>query len=321
MEDAMPQDRAPTIAKIILFVAAAALAMLCYRWRALTGYEVAVLGSPVTIGQANVLGVTAAQIGPDGQVIPDTRSPLTPDRPVGEDGKVSTSVHLWKVGAYRLDVTVGGATSTLYVQVQPVGRVAWSALLLAIIAILLPYALGGSAGGIDGGWYRLLSEPQGGYSLSRVQMFVWFLPTAILYGALSLVQQGFVEITAQLALLLGLSGATAILGTASSPSAVASRASVAPDLRDIVNDWNDHGDLSRYQYLLLSVVGAAVMIVAFWRKLEMPTVPPALLYLVAGSQGTYLATKTVKAMKPKQADSGSEGTVPSSPEEVVPADS
>jgi hypothetical protein len=233
------------------------------------------------------------------------------------------------IGDQRIDMTAGNGRWSIYLRTHSVGWLALIAFLLAIIAVFVPYALGGSStGGVEGAWYRLLSEAKGGYSLSRVQLFVWFLPTAILYGALSFAQQGFVEIGTQLSLLLGLSGATTVLGTASSPAAAASSGErAAPDLRDVVSDWNSQGDVSRYQYLMLSIVGAIVMVAAFWRRLEMPTVPSQFLYLVAGSQGTYLATKAIKSSRstarteqPSPSTPKSEGGSPSS-SIIVPADS
>ena len=46
--------------------------------------------------------------------------------------------------------------------------------------------------------------------------------------------------------------------------------------------------------LLVSFVGACVLISGFLQNLEFPVLPQQLLYLVAVSQGTYLTTKAVK---------------------------
>jgi hypothetical protein len=130
-----------------------------------------------------------------------------------------------------------------------------------------------------------------------------------------------------LAVLLGLSGATTLLSTAASPP-VASRpvtptsstpgvreqSPPAPfaiamlpamkvgeiqsfDARDLVTDWQGSGDISRYQYLLLSLVGATIFTIAFLRTVRIPTIPEQFLYLIAASQATYLGTKAVKAAK------------------------
>jgi hypothetical protein len=138
---------------------------------------------------------------------------------------------------------------------------------------------------------------------------------------LSFTLRGFVEINTQIAALIGLSGATTLLGTAASPTPSTATAQVSPDLRDIVTDWNSHGDLSRYQYLLLSIVGAIVMVGAFWRNLEMPAIPSQVLYLLAGSQGTYVATKAIKASKTTDADAGGGGGGAAAVSTAVPAPS
>ncbi len=313
--------RSPLIARLVLMCAFVALAWTYYRSRAPIDYQVTVVGAPFSIGAGNVTTVTATPVGRDGQVVPNVEpTDLSPEPYTADDGKTAFRVRLRFDGCQRVLFTAGGVPSQIYVRALPASTLALAMLLLSVIAVFVPYALSGTAAsGAKGAWYQLLSEPKGGYSLSRVQLFVWFLPAAILYGALSFTQQGFAEINAQISLLLGLSGATTLLGTATSPSAAtSSKENEAPDLRDMVQDWNEHGDVSRYQYLLLSVVGVLVMIAAFWRRIEMPTVPSQFLYLVAGSQGTYLMTKAIKGGKTA---STSETEAPVDPATQAPADS
>jgi hypothetical protein len=69
------------------------------------------------------------------------------------------------------------------------------------------------------------------------------------------------------------------------------------DPRDLVSDWQGGGDVSRYQYLLLSLVGATIFTIAFLRTVRIPAIPEQFLYLIAASQATYLGTKAVKAAK------------------------
>ena len=288
--------RSPGFVWLALAAIAALLVGLYLHSRPPTGYDITVAGAPFVIPEAKgAVRIVAAPIVDHSY---DPRGVYEPPRDtVGTDGAVGTTrIRLIYPGEVSVQVTLpGGALVYHNVKVEPVSDLLWVTLLLLVVAVLLPYGLGpDQPGQLGGPWYQLLSEAGGGYSLARVQLLVWFLPTAILYGALSFTLHSFVEISAQLAVLMGLSGATTMLGTAASPTPAAGAAPVAPDLRDVVNDWNSHGDLSRYQYLLLSLVGATIMVATFWQTLAMPEVPSQFLYLLAASQGTYVATKAVK---------------------------
>lgn len=183
-----------------------------------------------------------------------------------------------------------------------------------------------------GPWYYLLLEPSGGLSLSRVQLLIWFLPAIAIYAGVSLPLHRFAPMDTTLAVLLGLSGATTLLSSAVSPPAAppasTAKAPLATgegvpfppfsgyagarlplgrvaeipqlDARDLVSDWQGGGDVSRYQYLLVSLVGATVFLVAFLRTVRIPAIPEQFLYLIAASQATYLGTKAVKAAKSQE---------------------
>lgn len=194
--------------------------------------------------------------------------------------------------------------------------------MFALAAWALPYALAPrGARQPEAAWYQLLSEPGGGYSLARVQLLLWSLPVVVIYGAMSVASRSFLSIDTQLQILLGLSGATTFISTAASPPD-AERTSGAPSLSDMVTDWNGHGDVSRFQYLLLSLFGAVVVVVSFLQKLELPQIPTELLWLVGGSQATYVATKAVKQAQATTASAGGsparEALVVSAPATLVP---
>jgi hypothetical protein len=286
----------PVLVWLVMVAIAALLTGLYVRSRAPTGYDITVAGAPYSLPDAkDGVPIVAAPIV-NGTVDPTHAYEPPRDTQSTDGGSRTTSIRLVQPGEVAVQVTLPGGTKAYHnLRVEPVSSLLLATLLLLLVAVLLPFGLGvDQAGQLGGPWYQLLSEAGGGYSLARVQLLVWFLPTIILYGALSFTLHSFVEISAQLAVLMGLSGATTLLGTAASPPAAAGAAPVAPDLRDVVTDWNSHGDLSRYQYLLLSLVGATIMVAAFWRNLAMPDVPSQFLYLLAGSQGTYVATKAVK---------------------------
>jgi hypothetical protein len=306
---------------VAVFVPFVGLSVMFARSLDRRGDDVTIAGAPYDVGGAEVAHVWASSLVPGKPGQTQTRE-LSRETSDGTGGPV-TRVRVPFDGIVSVEVKHNDSTESWHeVVVQPVSDLAGAALLLLIIAILLPYALRGGRGA----WYALLSEAAGGYSLSRVQLLIWFLPAAVLYGALSLTLHRFVDVGPQLVVLLGLSGATTLLGTAASPSQPAGPGDpVTADLQDIVSDWSSHPDLSRYQCLLLSLVGSIVMIAAFWRTLEMPVIPAAFIYLIAGSQSTYVATKAVKAGKaasyggtaPNLGAGGASG--PAAPPVVTPA--
>lgn len=226
-------------------------------------------------------------------------------------------------------------------------------------------------------WYFLLSEPGGGYSLSRFQFLIWFLPAYAIWVGVS-VKTGTlyrIDDQSQLLTLLGLAGGTTVLGALISPqpstketpapstpppgvpkptpeellvqikqaaagqdgqepsatldainqrladlanqiagSKVAGSAMPreqgapagghdsqfpVPNLRNLVEDWDGHGDVTRYQYLLLSTLIAVGMVAGFWRTGSVPTIPDNLWQFVAASSGSYLGTKMIKRVRPQ----------------------
>jgi hypothetical protein len=168
-------------------------------------------------------------------------------------------------------------------------------LLIALPYLILPPRTQTSDGDLDP-WMYLLSEPAGGLSLSRVQLLVWFVPAAAMYAALSIPERNFAPLTPTVVMLLGLGGITTVLGAATTPTKPAvPTAPAVPQLGDLVQDWNGRGDLSRYQYLVLSILGALILVATFIERLAFPDLPAQFLYLVAASQSTYLATKAVKS--------------------------
>ena len=239
--------------------------------------EFTVKEAPFTIGGADVARCT------------NDRQEVLPLDIVTVDGEARTRVHL----ASEATLTVrrnDGVETSRKVLVRSLPYLYLIALLFLLIAIMLPAALGTT-------WSSLLAEGAGGYSLARVQLIVWFLPAAVLYGALSFCTHGFVALDSQLAILLGLSGATSMLGAAASPPQARGASQPTPELKDLVHDWDAHADVSRYQYLLLSLFGALVLIAGFLQKLEFRPIPSQFLFLIAASQGTYVGTKAIKAAK------------------------
>jgi hypothetical protein len=160
-------------------------------------------------------------------------------------------------------------------------------------------------------WYQLLSEGEAGLSLARVQLLLWFAPALFIYAALSIPLLRLAPLDPTLSVLLGLGGFTALIGTAASkpaaaaapavPEAAATQQAAPPSvfgsLTDLVTDFQNQTDFTRYQYLTLSVFGSVSLFIAFVGSMTMPTVPKEFLYMIAASQTAYVGTKAVKASK------------------------
>lgn len=272
--------------------------------------ECTIVGAPFVVGGPEVTRVFRVDPGP--------RTELVIDPKLSDGHVVETRVRL--SGNVILEIERGG---------EPLVRrsvVVYSPFLLyaflavfALVALLLPYALAPPGVERRPAWCDLLSEQGDGYSLARVQLLLWSVPVAVIYGAASVVNRSFMSIDTQLQILLGLSGATTFISTAASP-APADRVNGAPAaLSDMVSDWDGQGDVSRFQYLLLSLFGVVVVVVSFLQKLELPQIPTELLWLVGGSQATYIATKAVKQAQRPAPVAARGGPAPPAPPTVVGA--
>jgi hypothetical protein len=245
--------------------------------------DAAVIGAPFVVGGPEVAKVSRVDPTPAADLLLE---------PKLVDGRVlENRVRL--LGNVALDVGFqdGRVVKRTVVVYSPFVLFGFMSVF-ALVAVLLPYAL--ADGASPKPWYQLLSEQDGGYSLARVQLLLWSVPVIVIYGAVSAVSRSFMSIDSQLQILLGLSGVTTFLSTAASPAPVERGTSSSAALSDLVTDWNGQGDVSRYQYLLLSLFGSIVLVVSFLQKLELPHIPTELLYLVGGSQATYVVTKAVK---------------------------
>lgn len=76
----------------------------------------------------------------------------------------------------------------------------------------------------------------------------------------------------------------------------------SPSARQLVEDWGGQLDMSRVQQLVVVLVGAASLFLAFVTTMRVPVIPEGLLGLLGGSQAAYLATKGVKQAKGVEAD-------------------
>jgi hypothetical protein len=278
-------------ARLLVVAGLAACVGILWETRAVPGSLTTLVGAPLALAP----DVVSAH---DGATEP---LPVSGDPP---------SVRFWDAGPRTVTMSLkSGQTATYGVTVLDRGWLYGAIAALLLIVVMAPSALTPRPGASQGPWAHLVSERGGGMSLGRVQFLIWVLPPTILYGALSLVSHALAPIDTQLAILLGLSGATTTLGAASNPPAADVSPETPPRLADLVQDWDARPDLSRYQYLLLSGVASIVIVAAFLQNLQFPAIPTPLLYLVAASQGTYLATKAVKTSRQdaQTSDQGSQG--------------
>lgn len=77
-------------------------------------------------------------------------------------------------------------------------------------------------------------------------------------------------------------------------SAVSALVWPRPNAVDLVTDSTGHGDFSRYQYLLLCLLGAGLSLVHGIGTGTMPDLPNEFLYLIGASQTAYLGTAAIK---------------------------
>ena len=199
------------------------------------------------------------------------------------------------------------------------GRALWPLCAALLLLYSLPLLLLGATprrsrpGAIDSAdrsaWIYLLSERGGGLSLGRVQFVIWFGLGFVMEAVLSIPVRALAPVNDTMVLLLGLGGATAILGAAATPKAgAATNASTTATLSDLVEDWSQNGDLSRYQVMVLTLFVAAGALLAFFNTLSTPTIPAPLLGLISASQATYLGTKAVKTTRMNAATAAAGGT-------------
>ncbi len=149
-------------------------------------------------------------------------------------------------------------------------------------------------------WYQLLSEGNSGLSLARVQLVLWFAPAVFIYAVLSIPLLRVAPLDPTLSALLGLGSFTTLLSTAAStpPTAPADKqATTLGSLTDLVTDFQEHTDITRYQYLAVSILGSFSLVVAFVTSMTMPAIPKEFLYLIAASQAAYVGTKAVKSTR------------------------
>lgn len=231
---------------------------------------------------------------------------------IRKDSAGALSVSLKNSGYYRLTPEGDGKPQILVRTLPPV--FAWWAIAGAFLVLLglpfIPCGLGGekdAEGNPVSPWYELMSEYAGGYSLSRIQLLIWFVPALLIFAALSIPLHQFAPVNTSMAILLGLSGATTLLGTAANPVSTGGAGGNAPvtdpasapahkppNFCDLVRGCDGHADLSRYQNLLLTLFGALLLLVKFFDGFTMPVVPDEFLALVGVSQAAYVGTKAVK---------------------------
>jgi len=283
-------------AAIVLVLAGLVLMVICISngCRA-EGRQLEFVGTPVSLGS----GVTDALDEEGKSIALTTRAGSAP-------GQESAFCSFAAAGDRTITIVHEGQRSVLQVRVLSRGWFVAGAAGVLLVLLGIPYLLRVGESTVDakgnpiGPWYYMLSEPKGGYSLARVQLLVWFIPAILIYGGLSLALTRFAPLDGTIAVLLGLAGATTLLGTAANPSKATSEAGgevEPPALADLVTDWYEHGDLSRYQYLILSVIGAATLLAAFLKDFIIPEIPQQFLYVVGASQATYVGTKAVKTSK------------------------
>lgn len=73
-------------------------------------------------------------------------------------------------------------------------------------------------------------------------------------------------------------------------------APATPRLIQLVEDFREQGDITRYQFLFLTALGSFLLLATYLKDGSVSTVPSDMLYLMGGSALGYLGTKAVKTI-------------------------
>jgi len=140
--------------------------------------------------------------------------------------------------------------------------------------------------------WMAISEKDGSLSLGRAQLLLWFVPAVVIFCALSVPLLEIPRIEGTLAVLFGLAGLTRVVGGAANPP-IKDEKPVEPELGQLITGWDEGVDVTRVQYLAISVVGAIVLLAAFASDMRAPPIPEGFLALIGASQAAYLGSKAV----------------------------
>jgi len=144
------------------------------------------------------------------------------------------------------------------------------------------------------------TTPVGGYSLSLAQVLLWTCVTVFGLVYVYWLTASFLDISAQVLVLLGIGGGTA-LSTKLSRSQVPARylqllPKRRPALRDLVWRAGRPGgpDLFKVQMLAFTLLTAYIVVVEIARKYAFPDIPANLVALMGVSSAAYVGNKVVQ---------------------------
>lgn len=151
------------------------------------------------------------------------------------------------------------------------------------------------------------------YSLSRFQVYLWTVISAVAFGAASFASGKFADIPANLYLLMGVNVASSVAATAITTvkGGAQPRPGGRPSFaRDLFFESGAAGslDLPRTQMFIWTMISAVTYVVLFAKqfpgvpgadgRLVLPDVPTGMLALMGISQGTYLGAKAATRSAP-----------------------
>ena len=160
-------------------------------------------------------------------------------------------------------------------------------------------------------WDLVVTGDDEKYSLSRLQLYLWFVVIITSYTAVCFAKGALIQLSEGLNLLLGINAAAAVTATVLTPQPTATVqtplaagaapaapvANAAPNfVRDIFFEKPGSLDLPRTQMFAWTVVlilGFILVVVKSFKegKPELPEVPPSLAALMGISHGAYLGAK------------------------------
>lgn len=242
----------------------------------------------------------------DGRPYIEARMPSVPD--IRSQSALGGVLHPYRATLVATVVGEGSQAERLELPVR-IPSVPWAyfwgvlAVLLVYVALALfqrrgvPEAEPGPSS-----WNPLapVVTPVGGYSLSLAQVLLWTYVTVFGLVYVYWLTAGFLDITPQVLVLLGIGGATA-LSTKLSRSKVPARylhllPRREPAFRDLV--WSAGPpagpDLFKIQMLVFTLLTAYIVVVEIARSYAFPDIPENLVALMGVSSAVYVGNKVVQ---------------------------
>jgi len=153
-------------------------------------------------------------------------------------------------------------------------------------------------------WDLVVTTEDERYSLSRLQLYMWFVTILISYGAIYFAQRegAIPDVPEELYILMGVITSSTVASTVITFTKKAAWNPGKPNFFiDVFFDSKNSLDLPRTQMFAWTIVIIVVYLVQVFRSLgdsSLPRVPAGLIVLMGISNGAYLGTKAAEPVQP-----------------------